>query len=271
MDTSTSGQGNPTDERAVAADHELLKEDLEEGLYKPDLELLDRFTGFSSELVRLASLGLGGLALFLQSSLKQGAELQAQVTGLQQQTQELQKQITNLPQQQQTAELQNFAADLQRHATGLKQLAANLQPSASSLAEKLAQGWFNLLLGVSALLFGVGIASGLLHRFYASDRLAYHIDAHRIAQSKASGLKEKIVKRDHRHALATSWLISSECAVAVGAFVAGVAFAIRFSIISTKWISALALAVLAVTVAIGIAGSRWWRTWRKLKKKEGNA
>jgi hypothetical protein len=187
---------------------DLGQEPLSENQYRADLELLDRYTGFSSELVRLASLGLGGLALFLKASLD-------------------------------------------------KKPALDLQT-----------GWFNLLLGGAALLFGMAVACGLLHRYYAADGFACHIRALRLAQGGGTGFESEALARTNRYKLATSWLISSECAVAAGAFVGGVAFAIRFSILEVKWAPALVLAGIAVMGAVGLAGFRWWRFWRETKRRK---
>jgi len=179
-----------------------------EDQYRADLELLDRYTGFSSELVRLSSLGLGGLALFLKASLGEKPALDSQT------------------------------------------------------------GWFNLLLGGAAFLFGIAVACGLLHRYYATDGLACHIRALRLAQRGGAGVDAEVVARTNRYKLATSWLISSECAVAAGAFVAGLSFAVRFSPLEVKWVPALVLAGVAVMGAVGLAGFRWWRIWREAKRRK---
>jgi hypothetical protein len=190
---------------------DLGQEPLLEDKYRADLELLDRYTGFSSELVRLASLGLGGLALFLKASLGEKPALD------------------------------------------------------------LKTGWFNLLLGGAVLLFGMAVACGLLHRYYAADGFACHIRALRLVQGGGTGVEAEAVARTNRYKLATSWLISSECAVAAGAIVAGVVFAVRFSTLTVRWVPALVLAGMAVVVAIGLACSRWWRTWREAKRRKGKA
>ena len=167
---------------------------------RPDLELLDRYVGFSAELVRLSSVGLGAIALYLKAALAE-----------------------------------NPSADVRT-------------------------GWFNLLLGAAALLFALAVCCGLLHRYHATDGLASHIRALRLANRQEAGAAEQErEERNGRYKRAESWMVSSECALAAGALVAGVAFAVRFSTLETRWSTAVTAASIVVLGAAVIAGRRWRR------------
>src|SRR6185369_10431945 len=95
---------------------------LEEKNYKGDLELLDRYVAFSSELVRMSLLGLAAIGFYLKEFVASG----------------------NAP----------FADPVT---------------------------WFNLLLGFAGFLLAIAVACGLLHRYYATDGLSYHLNALRLS------------------------------------------------------------------------------------------
>src|SRR5262249_55906461 len=127
--------------------------------------------------------------------------------------------------------------------------------------------WFYLLLGFAGLLLAIAVACGLLHRYYATDGLASHLLALRLSQQsdRISEVEAEVRRRTNRYRLSRDWLVSSECAVAAGVGILGVAFGVRFSFFGNipRWIIAVPIAIALVLLASLIAGIRWWKTLRR--------
>lgn len=128
-------------------------------------------------------------------------------------------------------------------------------------------GWFNLLLGFAGFLLAIAVACGLLHRYYATDGFAFHLNALRLSvQGGSADEEEKEASQGtEQYQLAHSWLVSCECAVGAGIGVLGVAFSVRFGFFGDvpRWKVAVPGAILFVIVAALIASLRWVRTFRK--------
>ena len=56
------------------SDWRLGQQEVDENRYKPDLELMDRYTAFSAELVRLSLLGIAGLGFYLKEFVAPGKD-----------------------------------------------------------------------------------------------------------------------------------------------------------------------------------------------------
>jgi hypothetical protein len=187
---------------------------LEEENYKGDLELLDRYIAFSSELVRMSLLGLAAIGFYLKEFVASG----------------------NTP-------------------------------------LEIPVAWFNLLLGFAGFLLAIAIACGLLHRYYATDGLAYHLNAHRLSArpDRADEAETEWSAGTGQYKLAHSWLVSCECAVAAGIVVLGVAFSVRFGFFwdVPRWKIALPSALLFVIAAAFVSGKRWAKIFRERWVKSG--
>jgi len=167
-----------------------------------DLELLDRFSGFSAELVRIAILGVAALGFFLKELLP--------------------------------TDTSTF-----RSAT-----------------------WLALLLTWAALLLGFAVAFGLLHRYYATDGMAFHVAWLRYVNEGRPGAKiaGQAAGRIRSYKLSEACLIASACSVAAGVIILGLAFLVRFTIVpDERATTALIIAVVVTIVAAMIAIQSWLR------------
>lgn len=124
--------------------------------------------------------------------------------------------------------------------------------------------WFNLLLGFAGLLLAIAVACGLLHRYYATDGLSYHLNALRLSGESERAQTEGS-KGTMQYKLSHGWLVSCECAVAAGIGILGMAFSVRFGFFGDvqRWKIALPTALLIVIVAAFVAGRRWVKILRK--------
>ncbi len=181
---------------------------LEEKNYKGDLELLDRYVAFSSELVRMSLLGLAAIGFYLKEFVASG-----------------------------------------------------------STPIEIPVAWFNLLLGFAGFLLAVAAPFGLLHRYYATDGLAYHLNALRLSEqpNRADKAETEGKKGTWQYRLAYGWLVSCECAVAAGIGILGVAFSVRFGFFGDvpRWKIALLGASLFVIIAALIASRIWVKIFRQ--------
>jgi len=169
--------------------------------YSADFELLDRFTGFSGELVRIAILGMAALGFFLK-------------------------------------ELMPKDPNAFRSAT-----------------------WLALLLSWAAVLLGLAVAFGLLHRYYATDGVAFHVAWLRyVTESRPdTDIAEQAAGRKRSYKLSEGWLTASACSVAAGVIVLGLAFIIRFSIAKDSRATAALIVAVVVTAAAAAMAIRSWR------------
>jgi hypothetical protein len=192
---------------------------VEERLFKADLELLDRYVGFSSEIVRISLLGLAAVGFYLKEFV-----------------------------------------------------APSKEPTLKPGQMPIEIAWFNLLLGSGALLFAIAVGWGLLHRFYATDGVASHIHALRLAEAGDPKAERRFRMVTRRYRIAGSWLVSGECAAAAATGVLGIAFAVRFGIFTApKWLIATNAAKAIVAIAIFVAGVRWAQTLWKVTRKDAES